>query len=111
LYNDGIQENDTLYEYRLNSADLPATNACLLQTTKDVSTLVLPASSRRTTTKMKSILIALIVAASATAFIPVDHRDVSKVPPLQAIAPENEVGVLPPVGFFEYVRRLRPTPG
>lgn len=57
---------------------------------------------------IKSILIAMIIAASVTAFVPVERRTISKASSLKAIAPENEIGVLPPVGFFEYVRRMHP---
>jgi hypothetical protein len=53
---------------------------------------------------MKILAAFLGIAASAVAFAPVD-RSLSSASSsaLNAIAPEKEVGVLPPVGFFEYV--------
>jgi hypothetical protein len=59
-------------------------------------------------TMMKTIAVFLSVAASALAFVPVDRSSSASSFALNAIAPEKEVGVLPPVAFFEYVDSRSP---
>ena len=49
---------------------------------------------------MKLLTLAALVS-SACAFAPEVQQ--AKTSSLAAIAPEKEVGVLPPTGFFEYV--------
>jgi hypothetical protein len=50
------------------------------------------------------VVLALILAASATAFAPAAQT--SKTAALNAIPIEKEVGAQAPVGFFEYVSSL-----
>jgi hypothetical protein len=50
---------------------------------------------------MARFLLGALMLASASAFAPASVQ--SKSSALTAIAPQKEIGVLPPIGFFEYV--------
>ena len=54
---------------------------------------------------MRVVLLSLFIAG-AVAFVPLQQESKRTLfPTLSAVDPKKEIGVLPPIGYFEYVRR------